>query len=79
MSPKAVTVDNLLSTLNDDDYDVAIRFIEFLSNSRKTERAQKSVTTLKEIQGMFSDDQGWDSEESMIKDMAEFRRERMGL
>lgn len=79
MSQKAVTVDNLLSTLNDDDYDVAIRFIEFLSNSRKKERAQKSVTTLKEIQGMFSDDKGWNSEESMIEDMAEFRRERMGL
>ncbi len=78
MSPKAVTVDNLFSTLND-DYDEAIKFIEFLSNSRKTERAQKSVATLKEIQGMFSDDQGWDSEESMIEDMAEFRRERMGL
>lgn len=79
MSPKAVTVDNLLSTLNDDDYNVAIKFIEFLSNSRKKERAQKSVAALKEIQGMFSDDKGWDSEESMIEDMADFRRERMGL
>lgn len=79
MSPKAVTVNNLLNTLSDDDYDVAIKFIEFLSNSRKKEKAQESVTTLKEIQNMFSDDKGWDSEESMIEDMANFRRERMGL
>jgi len=28
---------------------------------------------------MFSDDKGWGSEESMIEDMAKFRRERLGL
>jgi hypothetical protein len=43
---------------------------------RKIEESQK---LLKEIQGMFSENKGWDSEESMIKDMAAFRRERMGL
>ena len=37
------------------------------------------MDTLKDIQNMFSDDKGWSSEESMIEDMAKFRRERLGL
>ena len=78
MAPKALVVNDLLNTLEDEDYNTVISFIEFLSNSRKKERANKSVSTLKEIQNMFSDDKGWDSEESMIADMAEFRKERLG-
>lgn len=79
MAPKALVVNDLLNTLEDEDYNTVISFIEFLSNSRKKERANKSVSTLKQIQNMFSDDKGWDSEESMIADMAEFRKERLGL
>ena len=43
----------------------------------RREKADQDSKTLKEIQSMFADDKGWDSEESMINDMAAFRRERM--
>ncbi len=79
MAPNAVLVNELLDTLNDQDYNTVIEFIQFLSNKRKSENANKNSETLKNIQAMFADDKGWDSEESMIADMAAFRRERMGL
>lgn len=77
MAPNAVLVNELLATLNDQDYNTVIEFIQFLSNKRKSENANKNNETLKDIQAMFADDKGWDSEESMIADMAAFRRERI--
>ena len=49
---------------------------EFALCEKKT-ADNKSI--LAEIQEMFHDDKGWDNEESMIADMAAFRKERMGL
>lgn len=40
---------------------------------------QESKDILFQIQEMFKDDKGWNSEEDMIAEMAAFRRERMGL
>lgn len=77
MAPNTVLVNELLATLNDQDYNTVIEFIQFLSNKRKSENANKNNETLKDIQAMFADDKGWDSEESMIADMAAFRRERI--
>lgn len=34
---------------------------------------------MKEIQSMFADDKGWDSEENMINDMVASRKERISL
>lgn len=79
MAPKAVVVNELLDTLEEQDYDTVIDFIQFLSDKRKNEKVNQSSKILSEIQSMFSEDKGWDSEESMIRDMAAFRRERMGL
>ena len=79
MAPKTSVVNELLDTLEDQDYDTVIDFIQFLSNKRKAEKNNQSSKILSETQSMFSEDKGWDSEESMIRDMAAFRRERMGL
>ena len=79
MAPLAVEVNDLLDTLEEYDYKAAISFIEYLSDSRKKKRTEKNRAALSEIQSMFSDDKGWDSEQSMIDDMAAFRKERMGV
>ena len=79
MAPNAVLVNEILDTLNDQDYNTVIEFIQFLSNKRKFENAKKNSETLKNIQTMFADNKGLDSAESMIAVMATFRRERMGL
>lgn len=60
--------DELKSEVND--------FIDFLLKNQKKNEA---ISTLKNIQNLFSNDKGWNSEEEMIKDMANFRKSRMGL
>lgn len=75
----AAVVSDMLNNLEEEDYRTAISFIEYLASSRKKKRIEESKNTLAEIQKMFANDKGWDSEESMIKDMAAFRRERMNL
>lgn len=77
MAPTAIMINNMLNTLDEEDYNTAISFIQYLSDSRKKQKAEQSKKILSEIQDMFSDDKGWESEEYMIKEMADFRRERM--
>ena len=79
MAPLAVTVNELLNNLDEDDYKAAISFIEYLSISKKKKRAEKSRDMLSEIQNIFEDDKGWDSEQDMLDEMAAFRKERMGI
>ena len=68
-----------LENLEEEDFQTAITFIQFLSDTRKKKKAADSKSILAEIQGMFQDNTGWNDEESMIADMAAFRKERMGL
>ena len=79
MVPTETMVNDLLNTLETEDINSVINYIRFLSDSRKKDRVKKSVDALTRIQNMFADDKGWESEESMLADMAEFRRERMKL
>lgn len=79
MAPTSAVVCALLNDLEEEDYRTAISFIEYLVSSRKKKKAEESKKTLEEIQKMFVEDKGWKSEESMIEDMASFRRERMNL
>lgn len=79
MAPTAATVNELLNTLEKEDYQTAVSFIQFLATQREKERSENSKSVLHQIQNMFADDKGWDTERSMIEDMAAFRRERAGL
>ena len=79
MSANAQYVQDMLTELNEEDYMAAASFISYLRDKRKKERIKRGQKTLAEIQAMFADDKGWASEEEMLKDMADFRRERLGL
>lgn len=79
MSSDAVMVSNLLEKLDEEDYKIALTFLQYLSDMKKKRKAQENKEILSQIQGMFNEDKGWESEENMIADMAAFRRERMGL
>lgn len=79
MAPMTIKVSDMLNNLEEEDYKTAITFIEYLSETRKQKRTNEDKKILSEIQDIFADDKGWDSEEDMLKDMALFRRERMGL
>ena len=77
--PNEQTLANLLCGLEQEDYQAAISYIGYLAAMRKKKKAAESLQILSDIQGMFNDDKGWSSEQNMIADMAQFRRERMGL
>jgi hypothetical protein len=79
MAPTAVTVNDMLNTLNEEDYRTAISFIQYLADTRKKKNSDNNQKILSEIQGMFAEEKGWDSEEEMIADMARFRKERTAL
>lgn len=79
MTSMAVTINDMLNDLEEDDYKAAITFIQYLSDSRKKKKAAEDKKILAQIQDIFENDKGWKDEESMIADMAEFRRERMEL
>lgn len=74
----STVIKDMLDGLEEDDLKAAVRFIEYFSDSRKKKKAQESKALISEIQGIFADDKGWESEEDMVEDMAAFRRERMG-
>ncbi|MDD6324902.1 MAG: hypothetical protein PUA72_04845 [Lachnospiraceae bacterium] len=42
MAPTAMTVNELLNTLDEEDYSAAIRYIQFLSVTRKPAKAEQS-------------------------------------
>lgn len=79
MAPTAATVRELLNTLEKEDYQAAVSYIQFLAQRREKERSDNSKSTLHQIQSMFADDKGWATEQGMIEEMAAFRKERMGL
>lgn len=79
MSPKAMMLNEMLDTLEDDDYDTIMDYIRLLSATRKKERAMQTIAAMDEFQSIIGDDTGWDSEEDMLKDMAAFRRERLSI
>ena len=72
-------LNTILKDLEEEDYNTAIQFIQFLADTRKKKKAINNKKILAEIQDIFQDDKGWENEEAMIKDLATFRKERMGL
>lgn len=78
MASAVTMVNDMLNTL-EEDYKMAISYIQFLSDSRKKMRAKKAAGIMDEIQTVIGDDRGWESEEEMLADMAKFRKERLGV
>ena len=73
----ALQLNQMLASLNNEDLKKAISYIEFLSEQRAKAEADRNERIIHEIQELIGNDKGRDSEEEMIKDMAEFRRNRM--
>ncbi len=79
MPPKAIMLNDMLNTLEDTDYDTIIDYIRLLSATRKKERAMQTIAAMNEFQSIIGENTGWDSEEDMLKDMAEFRKGRLSI
>ena len=56
MAPTAIMINNMLNTLDEEDYNTAISFIQYSSDSRKKQKAEQSKKIFSEIQSIFSND-----------------------
>lgn len=70
-------ITTLLKDLDTEDYSDVIDYIKLLAKNRKKQRALETIAAMNEFQSLLGGDKGWNSEEEMIKDMAEFRKSRM--
>lgn len=78
--PEAVKeINSLLTTLDNDDYTIVINYIKIIAEKRKKQRALETILAMNEFTATLNGENGWKNEEEMLKDMAEFRRTRMGL
>ena len=79
MSPKAILLNDMLNTLNDENYNIIIEYIRLLSATRKKERAIQTIAAMDKFQEVIGEDKGWLSEDDMLEDMAAFRKERLSI
>ena len=78
--PEAVNeINSLLETLENDDYIILLNYIKIIAANRKKQRALETIAAMNEFQSVLGDEKGWKDEKEMFKDMAEFRKSRMGL
>lgn len=78
MEATVQTVQNMLNALDADDLRTAIRFIQFLQETKKEKNAARNLAVFHQLQNVFDDDKGgYTSEEDLIRDLAQFRRERI--
>lgn len=78
MEATVQTVQNMLNALDADDLRTAIRFIQFLRETKKEKTAARNLAVFHQLQKVFDDDKGgYTSEEELIRDLAQFRRERI--
>mgnify|MGYP006873019467 FL=1 len=78
--PEAVKeINSLLTTLDNDDYTIVINYIKIIAEKRKKQRALETIIAMNEFESVLNGDKGWKNEQEMLDDMAEFRRERLGI
>lgn len=73
----AVAVYETLPRFAQREVDDFIYFVSARVKAAAPKEENKAKSTLHEIQALFADEKGWDSEEEMLEDMAAFRRERL--
>ena len=71
---------SLIEEIPDEKSDVLATILknvrEIISGNLKS-RAERNIATMNEIQKLICDDIPWASEEEMIKELAEMRRQRL--
>ena len=71
-------INSLLETLEAEDYTSVLDYVKLVSQNRKRQRALETIAAMNEFQSALNGEKGWKNEEEMLKDMADFRRKRLG-
>lgn len=70
-------INTLLENLDTEDYPIVIDYIKLVAQNRKKQRSLETIAAMNEFQSLIGENKGWNSEEEMIEDMANFRKSRM--
>lgn len=70
-------ITDMLSGLSDNSRNSAYDYIRYLWEREGPQRQERAREAFEQVDAMIGDNKGWDSEEDMIRDLAEFRRSRM--
>ncbi|MBQ9207900.1 MAG: hypothetical protein IJ158_14465 [Treponema sp.] len=58
---------------------MVFKSVLFFAEKRKKQRALETIIAMNEFESVLNGDKGWKNEQEMLDDMAEFRRERLGI
>ena len=72
-------INTLLETLETEDYSIILDYVKLIAQNRKRQRALETIAAINKFHSVLNGDKGWESEEEMLKDMADFRRKRLGI
>ena len=73
---KALAIRTLYEQLSEEAKAEATAYLEFLVERERRRRQKKLLMTAGKIQELLGNDKGWESEEQMIAELAEFRRQK---
>lgn len=79
MTQRQTAAVTLIEALDEQSCEEAISYMEFLQEKKRREKVQKVDMLMNEFQKIIGENKGWSSEEEMIADLADFRRNREGL
>ena len=76
---RVMEIFTLLETLETEDYSIILDYVKLIAQNRKRQRALETIAAINEFHSVLNGDKGWESEEEMLKDMADSRRKRLGI
>ena len=74
ISVSAIT--GMFESLSEEDQISALDYIQYLRDRAGRRKAEQARRAFEEVDRLLNGDTGWASEEEMIADLAQFRRER---
>ena len=72
-------INSLLETLEVEDCAVVLDYVKLIAQNRKRQRALETIAAMTEFQAVQNGEKGWEHEQEMLKDMADFRKKRLEI
>ncbi len=72
-------INSLLETLEVEDCAVVLDYVKLIAQNRKRQRALETIAAMNEFQSVLNGEKGWENEQEMLKDMADFRKKRLEI
>ena len=75
----AAVLTNLFESMSEETQGTAVVIFQALADMDRKRRVEKARLAFEKVDALLDGDTGWATEEEMIADLAEFRRQNEGL